>query len=167
MRRLAKLGVGVVAVLAALGALGQALARRRTVGDETSDEFELAAYVGGAQRTCRATALRRGAVRVCFGGVDLDLREATLDPGGTTLELVATWGGISVVVPPTWKVLVEDHAVLGGFDARVTPPEELPEDAPLLRVVVTARMGGVSIRAKGPSDASDGPVHGLEGWAST
>lgn len=167
MRFLVRIGVRLFVVLVGLWAVGQALARRRTVGDERSDEFEIAAYFGGAQRSCKATALRRGAVSVCCGGVDLDLREATLAPEGATLALSATWGGVNVAVPRAWKVVVEDRSVLGGFDAHVTPPEELPDDAPRLSVSVTARLGGVAIKAADTADASAGSSHQLRGWAST
>ena len=167
MTRLARLGLKVGAVLVGLWALGQVLARRRTVGDEASDEFELAAYFGGIQRRSSATSLRRGVVRVCCGGVDLDLREAALDPAGATLELWATWGGVNVVVPPGWRVLVEDRSSLGGVDARVATPDELPGDAPELRVDVTARMGGVAIKAADPADLSSTSGHALRGWAAT
>ena len=159
--------VKLVIVLVGLWAVGQALARRRTVGDERSDEFAIAAYLGGVQRSCKATALRRGAVSVCCGGVDLDLREATLAPEGATLDLSATWGGVNVVVPRAWKVVVEDRSVLGGVDARVTPPEELPDDAPRLGVSITARLGGVALKAADAADASAGSSHRLQGWAST
>ena len=163
----ARLGVKIVLVSVVLGAVGQLLARKRTVGDESSDEFELVAYVGGAQRKSTATSLRRGVVRVCCGGVDLDLREALLDPLGATLDVSATWGGVNVVVPRTWKVSVDDRSTLGGVDTRITPPEELPDGAPELRVSVNARMGGVAIKAADPVDPSAGSTHRLEGWAST
>jgi hypothetical protein len=106
-------------------------------------------------------------VSVCCGGVDLDLREATLAPEGATLDLSATWGGVNVVVPRAWKVVVEDRSVLGGVDARVTPPEELPDDAPRLGVSITARLGGVALKAADAADTSAGSSHRLQGWAST
>ena len=162
MKSLVKAGVGLVVVLAGLGAAGQALARRRTFGDETADEFAITTYVGGVERTCRAAALRHGSVSVVCGGVELDLREATLAPEGAQLDLSAAWGGVNVVVPRAWKVVVEDRTVLGGFDAHVTPLDELPDDAPRLDVSITARLGGVAIKAADPA----GP-HQLEGWAST
>lgn len=167
MRFPVKTVVGLVVVVAGLGAVGQALARRKTVGDETADEFELAAYVGGAQRTCRAASLRRGLVSVVCGGVDLDLREAVLDPAGATLELSATWGGVNVTVPDSWRVEVEQRSMLGGVDSRVTPPEELPDDAPVLRVTASTRFGGVALRSAGPSGPPGEAGGRLEGWAST
>ena len=157
MGRVARLGTRALLLLGALWAIGQALARRQSVGDASADEFELAAYVGGAERTSTAAGLRHGIVRVCCGGVDLDLREAVLDPAGATLELSAVCGGVNVAVPRDWRVLVEDRSTLGGVDARVPPPEELPDDALLLRVVVSVRLGGVAINAADP--AADGP-HG-------
>lgn len=163
MRQLVRPVTAVLVVLGALWALGQALARRRAVGDESSDEFELASYLGGASWTSTATSLRRGVVRVCCGGVDLDLRPAALDPSGATLELSVTWGGVNVTVPGAWRVLVENRSTLGGVDVRVTPPDQLPDDAPLLHVSASARLGGVAIRA---ADAAN-DAHRMSGWTST
>jgi hypothetical protein len=63
-------------------------------------------------------------------------------------------------------VVVEDRSILGGFDARTTPPEELPDDAPLLRVRVSARFGGAAIRAADPAAGGD-DVHRLRGFAAS
>jgi hypothetical protein len=120
----------VLMVFGALWAIGQALARRRTVDDETSDEFELASYLGGASWTSTAASLRRGVVRVCCGGVDLDLRPALLDPLGATLELLPMWGGVNVTVPRGWRVLVVDRSTLGGVDAPRDPARRAPRRCP-------------------------------------
>ena len=164
MRRLGWIGTAVVLLVGSLGAAGQVLARRRTVGDATSDEFVLAVYFGGAERASTAGSLRRGVVRVCCGGVDLDLRGAVLDPGGATLELSPLWGGVNVRVPRTWRVIVDDRSTLGGVDAHVTPHAELPDDAPVLRVAASARLGGVALKAADPASEHG---HRLRGWAST
>lgn len=145
MRYLVMSVVKVVVLLAGLAALSQVLSRRRTFGDETSDEFGIAAYIGGVERTCTASSLRRGSVSAVLGGVDLDLRGATLDPAGADLDLSATLGGVNVTVPSEWRVIVEDRAMLGGVEALVTDPEELPDTTPLLRVEASARLGGVAI----------------------
>ena len=160
--------VKVVVVLVALGAAGQLLARRKTFGDETADEFAIATYLGGVERTCKAGALRRGSVSVVLGGAELDLREATLDPSGADLELSATLGGVNVTVPSDWRVVVDDRARLGGVEALVTDPEELPDEAPLLRVVAYARLGGVSIVTDAVrTRAAAHPGHELRGAATS
>jgi len=168
MRVLVIAVVKVIVVLAGLWAVGQVLARRRTVGDDTSDEFAIAVYVGGVQRACKATSLRRGSVSVVLGGVDLDLREATLDPSGADLHLSATLGGVNVTVPSDWKVVVEDRATLGGVEALVTDPEELPGGAPLLRVEAGARLGGVAIMTDAAvAEATANSGHELRGVATS
>ena len=160
--------VKVIVVLAGLWAVGQVLARRRTVGDDTSDEFAIAVYVGGIQRACKATSLRRGSVSVVLGGVDLDLREATLDPRGADLHLSASLGGVNVTVPREWRVVVADRATLGGVETLVTDPEELPDDAPLLRVEAGARLGGVAIMTDAAAaEATGHSVHELRGVATS
>jgi len=168
MRVLVIAVVKVIGVLAGLWAVGQVLARRRTVGDDTSDEFAIAVYVGGVQRACKATSLRRGSVSVVLGGVDLDLREATLDASGADLDLSATLGGVNVTVPSDWKVVVEDRATLGGVEALVTDPEELPGGAPLLRVEAGARLGGVAIMTDAAvAEATANSGHELRGVATS
>lgn len=168
MRVLVIAVVKAVAVLAGLWAVGQVLARRRTVGDDTSDEFAIAVYLGGVQRACKATSLRRGSVSVVLGGVDLDLREATLDPEGADLDLSATLGGVNVTVPSEWRVVVEDRATLGGVEALVTDPEELRDDAPLLRVEAGALLGGVAIMTGAAvAEATAHSGHELRGAATS
>ena len=160
--------VKVVVVLVALGAAGQLLARRKTFGDETADEFGIATYLGGVERTCKAAALRRGSVSVVLGGAELDLREATLDPSGADLELSATLGGVNVTVPSDWRVVVEDRAMLGGVEALVTDAGELPDDAPLLRVAAGARLGGVAIMTDAAvAEATAHSGHELRGVATS
>ena len=82
-----------------------------------------------------------------MGGVDLDLRDAILDPDGASLELKATMGGFQVTVPAEWAVDFKDDSVTGGFEVDVTPLEDLPEDAPKLHIHAVAKMGGGKIAA--------------------
>jgi predicted membrane protein len=77
-----------------------------------------------------------------MGGIDLDLRHATLDPAGAELKLKATMGGVQVLVPEDWAIHIDTEMLAGGFEVNVTPPEKLPEDAPKLRIHALARMGG-------------------------
>ena len=148
MRFLVRAGVRLVVVLIGLWAVGQGLARWKTVGDEAADEFAIAAFVGGVQRTCRAGSLRHGSVSVVFGGVDLDLRDAVLDPAGARLEFSASLGRRQPL--RSGDLEGAGRAPGGARRGRRTGhagPEELPDDAPVLRVEATARLGGVAIKA--------------------
>ena len=122
--------------------------RRLTEGDAESNEFAVAAIIGGVDRTSTASALRSGRVVAAVGGVNLDLRQATLDPAGADLRVEAYAGGVQVSVPNTWRVPVRSDAAMGGVEASVPEPADLPEDAPTLRIEAMARFGGVMVTAE-------------------
>ncbi len=148
----------IAVVLAALRVVGHLVSRQYNIGDDASDNFSLAAVFGGTDRAGRAASLRRGDVLACCGGVQLDLREATLDPAGADLRLRAYMGGIQVVVPQEWRVVMEADAKAGGIDTNVTADDLLSADAPVLRVHATAAMGGVQVTTD--ADAGGGAGEG-------
>lgn len=115
-------------------------------GSEVSDEFRRLVLLDGLDFDSRAGGLRSAEVGVALGGVRIDLRHATLDPAGATLILENTLGGLLVIVPDDWAVTVDD-TLLGGGESQieVTPPTDLPDDAPRLDVQVLTRLGGTVI----------------------
>jgi len=145
MRKVLRAIAWIVAVQVVAGIIGQILSKKMTSGDETSEDFKLAAIMTGKQFKSESEELKSGTVVSTMGGVDLDLRKATLDTAGAYLDLTATMGGIRVLVADDWAVDVDAEAKAGGCEARVTPAEDLPEDAPRLNVHAIARMGGVLV----------------------
>ena len=80
------------------------------------------------------------------GGVNIDLREADLLEGTTTIRCFALWGGINIIVPPDIDLDTSGTGILGGFDQ---VDHSAPDgDVPLVRIEGLALMGGVSIRVK-------------------
>jgi hypothetical protein len=144
MARRSRLLRGLLLVAIA-GAVGQLVSKRLTFGDESSDAVGLAAIVGGKELKSHATALRSASALAVVGGVELDLRDASLDPAGATLNVTAVMGGVEVKVPPGWVVEVENYGKLSGVDTPVTAPEDHPEGAPTLRVSTSAWFAGVEI----------------------
>ncbi len=140
-----RLVLRVTLVLAALRAVGALVERAGTEGDATSDEFSVAVVFGGAQRVSRAASLREGSVTATLGGFQLDLREATLSPLGARLVLRSRLAGVQVLVPDEWRVVVEEHAMAGGIEARVSSDAELEADAPTLQIEAFATLGGIQV----------------------
>lgn len=79
-----------------------------------------------------------------FGGISVDLRQATLAPGAH-LAIGTLAGGIDVKVPAAWRVESTARAIFGGVSDDVTEPDDA--GAPTLTVETTTVFGGVSIRA--------------------
>ncbi|MGB5756725.1 MAG: LiaF domain-containing protein [Acidimicrobiales bacterium] len=143
--KLLRIGLVIIGVQITLAVVGRIMSKKLERGDEHSDDFQVAAVFGGKKFHSQATSLKSGTVISSMGGVDLDLRDATLDPGGASIELKATMGGFQVTVPPDWAVDFDDDSVTGGFEVDVTPPNDLPDDAPKLHIHANARMGGGKI----------------------
>jgi predicted membrane protein len=146
--RLLRVLLGILAIQIVGFIVGTIISKKLTKGDETTDDFQVAAIMGGKKFRSHAEHLRSGAVIASMGGVDLDLRDATLDAGGATLDLKATMGGVQAVVPEDWAVEVDSVTMAGEVDVKVTPQEDLPEDAPKLHIDATTRMGGVLVTTK-------------------
>jgi hypothetical protein len=133
-------------VIGAIGGFAGAAALLRgavpSQGKADSDELALVAIFNGIELANRSATFRGGTVLAWFGGVSLDLREATLAPGAN-IDIRAMFGGVAIRVPPTWRVEAHGTAVAGGWDNRAVQPDD-PE-APALLVNVVAALGGASI----------------------
>ena len=147
-RRLIRLLMWVVAAQVVGWIVGQIVARKMTKGDETSDEFQVAAIMGGKKFESHAKDLKSGVVITSMGGIELDLTDATIGAGGAELELKTTMGGIQVTVPEAWAVIVDAESKAGEFRVDVAPSEALPDDAPQLCIHAVTRMGGGLVTTK-------------------
>jgi hypothetical protein len=88
--------------------------------DETSDEIDLAAIFEELDARSTASAFRGGHLLVWYGGGRLDLRAATLDPNGASLDVRSLFGGLQIVVPPSWPVEVHPLVFAGGSATHAT-----------------------------------------------
>jgi len=113
------------------------------VSDNASDSsVNIVTMLGGFERRISTQAFRGGDITVFMGGVDLDLRNSSID-GEAVLNVFSAMGGITLKVPTDWTVVLEGMPLLGGFDEKTAPP---PNDSKRLIVKGYAIMGGVEVR---------------------
>jgi hypothetical protein len=110
------------------------------------------AIMGGT--STQPTELSSGFATAVMGGVELDLRQATLAATPATLNVAVFWGGMLVRVPDDWQVTLDLHPTMGGVrDFREeAPPREAPRssrealrsstEAPDLVINGSVLMGG-------------------------
>jgi hypothetical protein len=134
----------VVAILAGLWLLVNRSGWGRS-RDLTSDRPDVVAVLGGADTSARSQHFRHANVSAVFGGATLDMREARLDPGAT-VDALALFGGVDVIVPQGWRVDLGGLPIFGGYDDKTTAAGDLSPDAPVLRVAATAIFGGVDVK---------------------
>lgn len=126
-------------------ALGGLLGRRRrreiTSGPATLD---VKLSFGGREERFAGRAFSGGRVQCLLAGYKLDLRDALPDPSEAVLDVDVFMGGIELLVPRDWQIVVEVSPSLGGIEekqARIVDP-------PARRLVLRGRvvMGGIEIK---------------------
>jgi predicted membrane protein len=136
-------------VLIVFGALlvSKAVGNRNSSGEvpvvDGSDEvINFTALLGGIQRRITTQNFRGGEITAFMGGVDLDLRSASIEKEAV-INVFAAMGGISLKVPPDWTVVLQGTPVMGGFDEKTIEPKDGSK-----RLVIKgyAIMGGVEVR---------------------
>lgn len=108
----------------------------------------VAAILGGVERRGVWALPRRLRAMAILGGMVLDLRDASLPPGVTEIEVLAVMGGVQLLVPPGLSVEVMGSAVLGGFDHVERLAPQVDPDRPVLRVRGLAVLGGVAVETR-------------------
>ena len=139
-----------------LAAMGLAFAKRRDVvarRSPTRTRSISSPRSGRSTTRARPSAFRGGTVQTWFGGGVVDLRQATLDPMGATIEVNALFGGGNLVVPEEWNVETKIAGIGGIGDAR--PQRDRSPEAPTLRVEGIALFGGWGITSEPADEAGD------------
>lgn len=101
---------------------------------------------GSIERTGPWAVPQRLTARVLCGHLLLDLREARLSPGETTIDVQVTMGNLEVIVPPGVEVDVSASSFLGHAEERV---ERSPIPAgPIVRIVGRVRFGNLEVETR-------------------
>ncbi|NTV83529.1 MAG: cell wall-active antibiotics response protein [Bacteroidales bacterium] len=84
------------------------------------DFIEEVAVFGGGDRVINSQAFRGGKIVTIFGGSKIDLTRAQLAEGPVEIEVVAIFGGSTLLLPTDWNVKLEVFNIFGGYgDKRV------------------------------------------------
>ncbi|HVK87471.1 MAG TPA: ATP-binding protein [Kofleriaceae bacterium] len=114
-------------------------------------------------RVTMSSSERRGAwkvprhlrVRVMWGNAELDLRDAILEPGTTTIEVEVAMGNVELLVPPGMPVELGARAIAGNVEhARVAGVEPDPS-RPGIRVIGRVKLGNCEIVDAYPGETTE------------
>jgi len=78
----------------------------------TFDDFVI---FGGREIFVNSQALTGGKATAIFGGIEFDLRKASLQPGGAVIDCVSVFGGCGFKIPMDWNVRNEVTTIFGAF----------------------------------------------------
>jgi hypothetical protein len=117
-------------------------------------EKRLRVIMGNVERRGRWVVAREHTVRVLWGNVELDFREASIGPGVTTLRVRVIMGNLELILPPQLAVDVDVSSFAGSVEERHRAPSEPDPSRPLLRVVGEVYFGNLEIFTRLPGESA-------------
>jgi hypothetical protein len=99
---------------------------------------------GGSEKRVTASEFTNANLTAVFGGVELDLRETTVESPPAHVNAIALFGGVEVAAPREWNVELDVLPIFGGAsDER--PRTERDHEGVDLVVTGFAAFGGVEV----------------------
>lgn len=136
----------VAVVLAGLAVLANWRGRAIPGGAHPEDVIRTTAVLGGSEVASADPAFRGAWLTAILGGVVLDLREATPAPEGASVNATAAFGGVDLIVPRGWRLVIRSVPVFGGVEDKTDHTAPPAAGAPVLHVDAVSIFGGVSIK---------------------
>lgn len=127
---------------------------RRERSPDGQAHFSALAIMGGVARRSSSQAFQGADLTAVMGGVEIDLRQASIPAGAeASIDVFAFWGGIDIKVPEDWTVITRVMPLMGGVEDKTRAPQTLqekplPEKRLVVRGIVV--MGGVVIKNASP-----------------
>jgi hypothetical protein len=131
---------------------GEVRAQTLAHASNSPEHHEITAIFGGSQFSGPRPLPRRLKIRALFGGVLVDLRDALFPDGVVEVEIMAMFGGVKIIVPPTLAVECHGVAIMGGFQGLNRVPANTDPSSPLLRVRGRVLFAGVQIETRLPGE---------------
>lgn len=104
------------------------------------------ALFGGVDRKVTTDDFRGGHVSAMFGGVEIDLRRASMRGDAATIDVTSMFGGVEFKIPPNWIAVASIAAIFGGFGNKSVQPSSDTPGVKRLFIKGTAMFGGVGVK---------------------
>ena len=117
---------------------------KATVDKSSENFFSVNTVFSGSEKKIVSQNFEGGNIFTLFGGCDIDLRKAKLNPEGANVDMTVVFGGAKVLVPEYVEVISEGSAVFGAWENKAN--SSTGKNAPVLRISGSAVFGGVEIK---------------------
>lgn len=104
-----------------------------------ADKADYTSVFGGQEKRVTSKNWRGGEASAVFGGLDLDLRDATI-ADDARLEVVAAFGAVKIWLPKDVRADITGIPVFGGIDDK-----SAHDGAQSLKISATVAFGGLEI----------------------
>lgn len=116
-------------------------------------ERDIKVVMGSTERRGAWRVGEKLTVTVMWGNAELDLREAILEPGITTIEIQIKMGNLELVVPPDMPVEVVANSIAGNISHTRATGVAVDPSRPGIRIVGKVKFGNVEIMDALPGES--------------
>ena len=109
-----------------------------------NDKLKETVLFWGVEKKITSKEFKGGDLDVAFGGLELDLREASISKDGAKLNINVAFGGVTIYVPKNCRVKTNGVGILGGWDPS---PKANDIKEPVLEITGSGILGRVEIKA--------------------
>ena len=115
---------------------------------------KLRVVMSSIERRGRWTVPQELEVRAFWGHVELDLREASLGPGVTTIHVRVVMANCEIILPPNLAIDVDVSSFAGNVTERHRMPPDNDPNRPVIRLVGSVSFGNVEITTRLPGESA-------------
>lgn len=101
------------------------------------------AVFGGLEEKCVDKEFTTCEITAVFGEANVDLSEIELKNDRGVINVSAVFGGVELILPTKYHIVIQGSPVLGGFENRLK--HQNPQDKTLV-IQYTSFLGGVEIK---------------------
>jgi predicted membrane protein len=113
---------------------------------KTGDDYiHSNAVFGGSEHAITSQNFRGGETMALFGGVELDMRQAQISADGCKIHATALFGGVEIIVPDDWNVIITGTPIFGGIDSKSRRKSDAKSGKDIY-IHCTVAFGGVEIK---------------------
>lgn len=115
---------------------------------DSTNTFDDFVIFGGREIFINSQALSGGKATSIFGGIEFDLRKASLQPGGAVIDCISLFGGCGFKIPMDWNVRNEVTTIFGAFtDKRGdTYSERYYDPSKTIVIKGISMFGGIEVK---------------------
>jgi predicted membrane protein len=118
--------------------------RRAVRAGDSNSTFSALAIMGGVARRSNTQAFRGADLTAVMGGCEIDLRQASIEPGTeAVIDVFALWGGIEIKVPADWTVITRAIPIMGGVEDKSHAPATAEKRLVIRGLLI---MGGAGVK---------------------
>lgn len=89
--------------------------RKNQINAMDEEAIDEVCIFGGSERNIITPRFKGGRIVAVFGGTSINLTRSSLAEGQNVMDVMAIFGGATLIVPADWNVKFEIFNILGGF----------------------------------------------------